>query len=175
MVHVFESFPALNTVKGCSVKLAAGNLADKVLTILAHLRRIRDNQTRWRQCIQSLGPADTSTLERLVQLMESDPGTPRATATTPRSTATVNLQPGTLSTATKKLGLPIAKECSPGRRPEIVDLWGLGCPGRPGYLHHKLGGFAPHLFGGFPDRPGPPKSPKSAISRSKSHTLKTQV
>ena len=40
----------------------------------------------------------------------------------------------------------------------------------------KMGGDAPHLFGRFPGRPGPPRAPKSTISGlPKSHILETQV
>ena len=40
----------------------------------------------------------------------------------------------------------------------------------------KVGGEAPHLFGGFPGRPGPPRPPKSTIpGRPKNHILRTQV
>ena len=39
-----------------------------------------------------------------------------------------------------------------------------------------MGGDAPTFFGRFPGRPGPPRSPESAISaRSKNQILKTQV
>ncbi len=49
-VALIEDFPSLNDVKGTpqSQKISAGNYADKILTVLAHVRRLRSNETKWR-------------------------------------------------------------------------------------------------------------------------------
>jgi len=57
----------------------------------------------------------------------------------------------------------------PSLRKSRTSGMGMGGPGRPGNLP-KRWSFASHLFGRNPDRPGPPRHPKSAISgRSKNH------
>ena len=52
-----------------------------------------------------------------------------------------------------------------GARPrgKILEFRGLGGPGRPENPSKKVGGFALHLFEGFPCRPGPPRPRKSKI------------
>ena len=54
---------------------------------------------------------------------------------------------------------------------------GLGGPGQPGNPPRRWGGEAPHLFGRFPGRPGPPRGPKIDDFRSvkKSYITNTGV
>ena len=46
-------------------------------------------------------------------------------------------------------------------RGKILDFFGLGGPGAAGKPLKKVGGFAHHLFQGFPGRPWPPRPQKS--------------
>ena len=44
-------------------------------------------------------------------------------------------------------------------RGKILDFRGLGSPGRPGNPSKRWGAKLPHLFEGFPGRPGPAQTP----------------
>ena len=81
-----ETFPSVQDNKGIPTKQCAGNLADKILCVLAHMRRLRSNETRWRQCTQSCTHEEVGVLQKLVGMM-TDSEEPEPSPTTEASPA----------------------------------------------------------------------------------------
>jgi len=53
-------------------ELWAGGRAEKITTMLKHLRRIKQDQERWRQAIQKATPAEADCLRRLMAHIDTD-------------------------------------------------------------------------------------------------------
>jgi hypothetical protein len=69
-----EAFPSLRLTRSLDLRTEAGNLADKILCIFAHLRRLRDNTTRWRQACCSLAQSETDVLSKIISSMTGGDG-----------------------------------------------------------------------------------------------------
>ena len=97
---IFESllaqYPAMSTVPLMGGKFEAGFMAERIMTIMNHVRRLKDSEVRWRQAARQLCEAERAALKDLVGMLEDNPEratsceatTATATGSDGRATAT---------------------------------------------------------------------------------------